>query len=108
MTIADTSRDAYHTTEDKRRTMQDRIIFLYRTAGDKTDLDMAKLLGWRPSDVSARRDGADDMLRESGTGERIIITGKVRHPDTEKTVRVYGLRKVLKHQIFELGEKDDH
>jgi hypothetical protein len=54
MPVQSTSRFAYTTTNLEREAMCIQLMELY-DRGDYTDNEAARILGWHPSQVSARR-----------------------------------------------------
>lgn len=88
MSVRDTSIEAYHDLI-KRREITPRarqVLKVLIDHGPLADFEIAAVLGWHPSQVSARR---GDLVNEDNTG-LVAFTGDYkRNPSTNKTTRIW-------------------
>lgn len=80
MTVAFTSKLAYHAIGADREVMCTTLSTLYRGMGPLTDREAGRILDWHPSQVSARR---NDL-------EGVVELGVKKDPITHKSGKVWG------------------
>lgn len=96
---AQTSVDAYHQLIKERKITPRCKILLsaYLEHGDLADFEVADILGWHPSQVSARR---GDLVNAENTG-LIVDKGRTKYnPNTNRNVVVWSVNLERQSKLF--------
>lgn len=86
MPVQSTSINTYHDTKSERSQRCEDLYDLYAKKGFMSDREAGQILGWYPSDVSARR---NDL------GMRVMQKGTKKDSVTHRTVMTWGLSDTL-------------